>query len=193
MNIFKTVIVGMMCVLTLSACKKSNTYADYKETEDEAIAAYLDNHNIIVTKAEPQSDEEWLEDGREVYCTYNSSKMDGLYFHLCERGEGRTPEVNWTAYVRYIGTNTKGSEYYNCTASYSPDPLSFVVRDNAVGERYGSGFQEAVKKLKVGGHCKVIIPFSLGNSSLTTVSGGVFSDRANYQTMCYEIWLVAVE
>ena len=186
-------VVCLLLILSLNACKKSNTYADYKEDEDEAIASFISKNNIKVTSVEPDSDEDWVEDGRDVYCLYTSTKSDGLYFHLCERGDGQSPEVNWTAYVRYVGTTMSGKEYYNCTSSFSPDPLSFVVQSNASGETYGKGFQEAVKKLKVGGHCKVIIPFSLGNSTLTMTTGGTFSDMGNYKPMYYEIWLVGVE
>lgn len=193
MRILKIIALFLMGALLLNSCKKSNTYADYKEAEDEAIDSYISKNHIKVTSVEPQSDEEWMENGQEVFCHYTSSKAEGLYFHLCERGDGLTPEVNWTAFVRYTGTSMKGKEFYNCTSSYSPDPKSFIVRSDAAGESYGRGFQEAVKKLKVGGHCKVIIPFTIGNSTLTMTTGGSFSDKSNYQPMAYEIWLVGVE
>ena len=64
---------------------------------------------------------------------------------------------------------------------------------NAAGASYGVGFQQAVKNLRVGGHCQVIIPFKLANNNLVTISGTRRSDASNYQPMFYDIWLVALE
>lgn len=177
------------------SCKKSDTYADYMENEDDKIASFISREDVAVTGSMPTSTSKWKsEDGKDLYYLYSTGKADGLYFHLIDQGTGDlVPQTNWTAYVRYKGTTLDGELIYDCTSSRNPDPLSFVIQDDALGQIYGRGFQQAVRNLRVGGHCKVIIPFAIGNGLLTTISGGLRSDYSNYQPMVYEIWLVGLE
>lgn len=190
-----TILVGLILATLLgTSCKKSNTYADYVDDQKDEISSFLSKNKISVTGAMPEDSTEWKDGDNDVYYLYSSGKADGLYFHLCDKGYGDLePQTNWTAYVRYKGYSLSGDLVYDCTAGVNPDPLSFVILSDAYGASYGRGFQQAVKNLRVGGHCKVIIPFSIGNSTLTTVTGGTRSDYENYQPMFYEIWLVGLE
>lgn len=191
----RMVLLGLFLLpLLIFSCKKSDTYADYMEDEDEKIDSYISRENIAVTGTMPTSSTKWKDGDKDLYYLYGSGKSDGLYFHLIDAGSGDiVPETNWTAYVRYTGTTLDGDLVYDCTAARNPDPLSFVVQDDAHGQAYGRGFQQAVRNLRVGGHCKVIIPFAIGNGMLPTISGGLRSDYSNYQPMVYEIWLVGLE
>ncbi len=184
----------LLCPVWSVSCKKSNTYADYVEAEDDAIERFISRNDIAVTSTCPQDTVEWMDGNRELYYLYNSGKADGLYYHLVELGDGdQVPQEGWTAYVRYIGKTMSEEVVYDCTAAVNPDPLSFVIQKDAYRKSYGRGFQQAVCNLRVGGHCKVIIPFSIGNHTLSTLSGGSRSDYENYQPMFYEIWLVGLE
>jgi FKBP-type peptidyl-prolyl cis-trans isomerase len=168
------------------------TYADYLKEERKNISRYISNNNISVQNFKPEeSTGEWkTDDGMDIY--YQSTS--GLYYHQIERGDGPdAPVVGSTVLVRYIGTDLLGGEFYNCTAKYEPDPDSFVITSNPSSKRLGAGFQEAVRNLRTGGHCKVIIPFNIGNGTNTTVSGVQYSDTYNYTPMVYEIWLIRVE
>ena len=189
----KIIGVALLALLPLS-CKDSETYADYVESEKEEIATFITSNNIAVTEKMPEGTGQWKDGDRELYYNYTSGKADGLYYHQEELGDGDlVPQNNWTAYVRYVGYTLSGKEIYNCTARYSPDPQGFVLLNSPYGTRFGVGFQQAVKNLRVGGHCKVIIPFDIGNSYNITINGGNRSDIDNKQPMLYEIWLVGLE
>lgn len=189
----KIIGVALLALLPLS-CKDSETYADYVESEKEEIATFITSNNIAVTEKMPDGTGQWKDGDRELYYNYTSGKADGLYYHQVELGDGDlVPQNNWTAYVRYVGYTLSGKEIYNCTARYSPDPQGFVLLNSPYGTRFGVGFQQAVKNLRVGGHCKVIIPFDIGNSYNITINGGNRSDIDNKQPMLYEIWLVGLE
>lgn len=193
-NISKNILGIALLGLFISSCKDTETYADYVENEKEEIASFITTKNISVTENMPTGEGKWEDGGREVYYHYTSGKSDGLYYHQIELGDGDlVPQNNWTAYVRYIGYTLSGKEVYNCTAKYSPDPQGFVLLNSPYGSKFGIGFQQAVKNLRVGGHCKVIIPFDLGNSYNITINGGKRSDLDNKQPMFYEIWLVGLE
>jgi FKBP-type peptidyl-prolyl cis-trans isomerase len=159
--------------------------------ERKNIAAYISANDISVQHSKPEGTGRWqTEDGRDIYFQSSSS----LYYHQIELGDGSGELVNGsTAYIRYIGTTLFGVEVYNSTNRVSPDPDFLTISSNPSGRRLGAGFQEAVRNMRVGGHCKVIIPFNIGNGSNWTVSGTVFSDMHNYVPMVYEIWLVGVE
>ena len=75
----------------------------------------------------------------------------------------------------------------------SANPQSFILVSNPNGYTFGVGFQEAVRFMRAGGHCKTIIPFGIGNGYNTSINGAVRSDVANYMPMFYEIWLIKVE
>ena len=189
----KIIGVALLALLPLS-CKDSETYADYVESEKEEIATFITSNNIAVTEKMPEGTGQWKDGDRELYYNYTSGKADGLYYYQVELGDGDlVPQNNWTAYVRYVGYTLSGKEIYNCTARYSPDPQGFVLLNSPYGTRFGVGFQQAVKNLRVGGHCKVIIPFDIGNSYNITINGGNRSDIDNKQPMLYEIWLVGLE
>jgi hypothetical protein len=189
----KIVGVALLGLLPLS-CKDTETYADYVESVKEEIATFITSNNIAVTEKMPEGTGQWKDGDRELYYNYTSGKADGLYYHQVELGDGDLVlQNNWTAYVRYVGYTLNGKEIYNCTARYSPDPQGFVLLNSPYGTRFGVGFQQAVKNLRVGGHCKVIIPFDIGNSYNIAINGGNRSDIDNKQPMLYEIWLVGLE
>ncbi len=190
---FVTFSTALMTVF--SGCGDAMTYADYQEEEDEAIEKFINDRHISIVGTMPETDGEWLTDsGKEVYYLYASGKSKGLYFHQIKKGEGdMVPQNNWTAYIRYVGYNMEGRMLYNCTAQYAPDPQSFRLCSDPSNSTFGIGFQEAVKNLRVGGKCKVIIPFDIGNSSNVTISGYSTTDAGEYRTMYYEIELVGLE
>ena len=189
-KILKFFVAAFAVVAALCACKKSNTYADYVEDEDEKIDNFISSKKIKVVTEMPEKMEDWMDGEYTVYYLYTSGKADGLYFHLDSLGSGdEVPEANWTAYVRYRGYDLLGTLWYSCWNDVSPDPVSFVIQKDAGGSTYGRGFQQAVKNLRVGGACKVIIPFSIANQTLATVAGGVRSDYSLYQPAYYEIKL----
>lgn len=188
------VLFILLCVISFYSCKKSDTYADYVEMENEAIDSYLSSNKIKVVSEMPQGKGEWMDGDRKVFYLYEIGKSDGLYYHQVELGDGdQIPQANWTAYVRYKGYTLNGELLYDCTSSRNPDPLSFVIAEDALNQTYARGFQQAVKNLRVGGHCQVIIPFDIGNGDLKTVSGSVRSDSRTKQPMFYDIWLVGLE
>jgi FKBP-type peptidyl-prolyl cis-trans isomerase len=179
-------------MLTIASCSKTKTYADYLNEERENIAKYISANNISVQNSKPEGVGEWkTADGKDIY--YHSSS--GLYYHQIEKGDGQelVDYMGYRAYVRYIGTNLFGNEIYNWTAKFEPDPDSFEISSSPNGKRFGIGFQEAVKNMGTGGHCKIIVPFNLGNGNNWTTSGAIFSDAANYTPMIYEIWLIRLE
>ncbi len=73
------------------------------------------------------------------------------------------------------------------------DPVSFTLLSSPSNSTYGVGFQTAVKNMRSGGHCKTIIPFTIGNGTDKTVSSVAGSDVMSYRPMEYEIWLTNVE
>ena len=177
----KTFFLFAASIFVVASCSKTKTYEDYLKEERENISKYISANNISVQNFKPTGDGEWkTADGRDIYFQSPS----GLYFHQIELGEGTVePVVGYTALVRYIGTTLSGVQVYNCTPMYAPDPESFEISSNASGKKFGIGFQEAVRYLRVGGHCKTILPFNAGNSA----------EAYNYTPMVYEIWLVGLE
>lgn len=192
---FAFVSLSTAILTTLSGCGDTITYADYQEEEEEAIEKFISAKHISVVGSMPETDGEWLNNsGNEIYYLYASGKTKGLYYHQIKKGEGDVlPQNNWTAYVRYVGYDMKGNMIYNCTSQYAPDPQSFKIKTDASGLTFGPGFQQAVKNLRVGGKCKVIIPFDIGNSDNITIKGHATSDENEYRTMYYEIELVGLE
>ena len=188
----KTAFLSFLSILTIASCSKTKTYADYLKEERENIEKYISANNISVQNSKPEGTGKWqTADGRDIY--YLSS-WTGAYYHQIERGDGpQEPEVGYTVYVRYTGKDLFGAEMYDYTLKSSPDPDSFEISSSPGGKRFGTGFQEAVRNMRAGGHCKVIIPFNAGNGSNWTVSGTAVSDTYNYTPMVYEIWLMRVE
>ena len=182
---------------TLSSCGDTVTYSDHKEDEKDAIESFIKSKHISVAGSMPETDDEWVnEKGEEIYFHYTSGRSRGLYYHQVKKGEGEMiPQDDWTAYVRYVGYQMNGDMLYNCTAQYSPDPQSFKIQPRATENEltFGTGFQQAVKNLRVGGKCKIIIPFEIGNGSNVTIKGVASSDVDEYRPMYYEIELVGLE
>ena len=198
MNCFKEVRKGLLilaCALSLFSCKDSGkTYAEWLEDEEEDIESFIKGKNISVTTSMPTGSSEWMDGNKRLFYKYETGELDGLYYHQVEKGTGREPEINWRAYVRYKGYLLNGTLLYDCTSAVSPDPLSFVLVQNpSSGYSYGMAFQHAVRNLRVGGHCQIIVPFSLANGTLTTVTGGKRSDATEHKAMYYDIWLVGLE
>ncbi len=196
-NLLKKAFVSLSTVFvaSLMGCGDTMTYSDYQEEEDEAIEKFINDRHISVVGEMPGSDGEWLNgEGKEIYCLYASGKAKGLYYHQVKKGDGDIiPQNDWTAYVRYVGYGMNGNMIYNCTSQYAPDPQCFKLSSNASDATFGVGFQQAVKNLRVGGKCKVIIPFDIGNSDNVTIKGYTTSDVGEYRTMYYEIELVGLE
>lgn len=186
----KLYVCAILLALVGASCSKTKSYADYVNEENSAIERYLKNDSIVVVKTMPKGEGEWLsEDGRPVYF----KDAHGMYYHQVKKGDGTMkPETGYTAYVRYIGKDLKGGVYYDCTSKYFADPKSFSLT-NSSGSVYGVGFQNAVRQMRAGGQCRVIIPFSVGNNANQMLSGVVTSDFADYRPMVYDIWLVNVE
>jgi FKBP-type peptidyl-prolyl cis-trans isomerase len=185
------VISLSLLVISIASCSKTKTYADYLEEERKSISRYIDASNIRVQNSKPEETAEWkTDDGRDIY--YRSSS--GLYYHQIEQGDGAiAPMVRNKVYVRYVGKTLSGNVIYDCTPKVSPNPESFEISPNPRGKRFGTGFQEAVKYMREGGRCKIIVPFNLGNGTNWTLSGTLFSDSDNYTPMVYEIWLLRVD
>ena len=52
----RKVLLGLLLLpLLIFSCKKSDTYADYMENEDEKIDSYISRENISVTGTMPTS------------------------------------------------------------------------------------------------------------------------------------------
>lgn len=196
-NRLRTTFISLSTALLslLPSCGDTKTYSDYQDEEDEAIERFINSKGISIVGTMPETDGEWLnKNGKEEYFLYTSGKAKGLYYHQVKKGEGDlAPQNNWTAYIRYVGYNMKGDMIYNCTAQYAPDPQSFKISSTSSDQTFGVGFQQAVKNLRIGGKCKVIIPFDIGNSENTTIKGYITSDEGEYRTMYYEIELVGLE
>lgn len=192
----KLAILSLSTILCASfvGCSKTMTYSDYQENQDEAIEKFIKNHNIAVEGSLLPDTGNWVNTkGQEVYALYASGKAKGLYYHQVRLGDGAVPQDNWTAFVRYVGYKLDGNMQYNCTAQYSPDPQCFKLTNDASSSTFGTGFQQAVKNLRVGGKCKVIIPFKIGNGSNIDITGTSYSDMSEYRPMYYEIELVGLE
>lgn len=176
----------------LCSCDKNKTYAEYLEDEKEAISEYISSNKIKVTGEVPEGDGEWLtEEGNPIY--YRSES--GLYYHQVEKGDGELkPESGYTVYFRFVGRNLFGTTVYDCTERYTANPQSLVLSNaSSFSSSYRAGFHEALRNMRAGGHCKTIIPFKIGNETLTTVNGTLQSDATDYIPMTYEIWLLRVE
>ncbi len=183
-------------ILTLlPSCGDTKTYSDYQDDEEKAIERFINSRGITIAGSMPETDGEWLNSaGKEEYFLYTTGKAKGLYYHQVKKGDGDMyPQDNWTAYIRYVGYDMSGNMIYNCTAQYTPDPQCFRLNSKASDATFGQGFQQAVRNLRVGGKCKVIIPFNIGNSDNTTIKGNSTSDAGDYRTMYYEIELVGLE
>jgi FKBP-type peptidyl-prolyl cis-trans isomerase len=175
----------------LLSCSKTKTYADYLEEERKNIKNYINSNQIEIRMTQPEGDGEWkTDDGRDIYFLSAS----GLYYHQIDKGAGdRTPVVRSTVYVRYKGEKLSGEVLYNTMYDQAADPDYFVVVSNASTAKFGIGFQEAVRNLTKGGHCKVIIPFTIGNGYNQTIQGTSIADAANYTPMVYEIILENIQ
>lgn len=186
----KLYVCAIMMLLVSASCSRTKSYADYVEEENSAISSYLKKEDVVVVNTIPLGDGEWLTaDGRPIY--FKDSY--GMYFHQVRKGDGTMqPQTGYKAYVRYIGTDLYGKVYYNCTSQTSADPTSFTISSRS-GSVYGVGFQNAVRMMRSGGNCKVIIPFAIGNGTNTMLSGISTSDASDYRPMVYDITLVNVE
>lgn len=190
----RRVVTLLVCAVALFSCKDTETYADRVDDEKEAIKSFIAGKNFAVTTSMPTDSLEWMDGNKKLFYKYETGVLEGLYYHQVEKGTGAEPQTNWKAYVRYKGYDMTGKLYYDCTAATNPDPLSFILLQNPTSNNnYGRGFQYAVRNLRVGGHCQVIIPFDLANGTLSTVTGGKRSDADEYKPMFYDIWLVALE
>ncbi len=186
----KIVLFSLLAVSIASSCSKRKTYADYLKEERKTISSYIEANNIQIQHAKPESDSTWVtDDGKDIYWKTTS----GLYYHQIELGDGPiSPVTGWRVYIHYIGTTLSGTVVYNHTNN-EPDPAWFDVSPNPNKQPFGSGFHEAVKNMRTGGHCKIIVPFNLGNGYNQTLGGKSSSDSDNHTPMVYEIWLLRVE
>jgi FKBP-type peptidyl-prolyl cis-trans isomerase len=190
MSKYLKIVFLSLLAINITSCSKRKTYADYLKEEREAISSYIAANNIQVQYSKPEENGKWTTgDGKDIYF----QSASGLYYHQIEPGDGPiTPVAGYTVYVQYIGTTLSGTVIYNHTDNQM-DPASFPVSSNASGKQFGIGFQEAVKYLRAGGHCKIIVPFNLGNGYNQTLGGITSSDSQNHTPMVYEIWLLRVE
>jgi len=190
MSKYLKIVFLSLLVVSIASCSKRKTYADYLKEERKAISSYIAAKNIHVQHSKPEGDEKWeTNDGKEIYWQTAS----GLYYHQIELGDGSiAPVTGWTAYVHYTGTTLSGIVEYNHTNNQT-DPASFLISPNPNGKQFGVGFQEAVKYLRTGGHCKIIVPFNLGNGANQTWDGRFISDNESRRPMIYEIWLLNLE
>ncbi|MCQ2192138.1 MAG: DUF4827 domain-containing protein [Paludibacteraceae bacterium] len=197
----KSVVTCLGCIAALalgSSCKHEKTYADYLEDEKRAIKNYISSNNIKVVTTMPDSTTEWIDaDGSPVYYRFS----DGLLFHLIDKGDTTTlePNINNMAWVRHIGVTLSGVTLFDCSAARNPNPDCFRIISSPNYDRtlwadvYGVGFQKAVRNMYAGGHCKVIIPFKIGNGYAVDLYGIQSSDGDAKRPMAYEIWLTRVE
>ena len=175
----------------VSSCSKTKTYADYLKEERKKIDGYINSNQIDVRSTKPDATQnEWKNDaGNDIY--YHASS--GLYYHQIDSGNGNPALGYKEALVRYMGYDLSGILIYDCTGNNSYDPHSVNLVSGTTGRTFGSGFQEAVKYMREGGHCKIIIPFAIGNGTNVTIAGTARSDMGEYAPMLYEIWLLKVE
>lgn len=186
----KIAFLLLSSILFIASCSKTKTYADYLKEERENIKRYINNNAIEVQNARPEGTGEWkTEDGRDLYF----QTATGLYYHQILLGEGRIPKVGNEVQVRYVGKELSGAVIYDCTDRYSPNPQSFYLVTSPSGQRFGVGFQEAVKYLQVGGRCRIILPFNIGNGTNLTLEEISRSDAMNYTPMIYEIELISLD
>ncbi len=187
----KIIFFSLLAVTIAASCDTRKTYADRLKEERKGITNYIAKNNIQVERAKPEGEGEWItEEGKEIY--FHSSS--GLYYHQIKQGDRQVaPTVGYSVYVRYRGTTLSGKIVYDYTPQYQPNPAFFVISSNPNKKQFGIGFQEAVRYMRTGGHCKIIVPFNLGNGNNWTLEGRLVSDAADYIPMVYEIWLENVE
>lgn len=191
----KSVILTAACMaaLAFSSCKDGETYAEHLEDEKDAISSYLKTNKISVVKTSPDSTTEWLtEEGNLVYYQFS----DGLYFHLIEKGDTTTlaPKVGNMVFMRYIGKDMNSDVIYDCSVARTANPECVRLISSPTSDvTFGEGFQKAVRCLYAGGHCKIIVPFKIGNGFNNTVYGTTESDAEKYRPMEYEIWVTRIE
>jgi FKBP-type peptidyl-prolyl cis-trans isomerase len=190
MSKYLKIVFLSLLVISIASCSKRKTYADYLKEERKAISSYIAANNIQVEYSKPEGNGKWAtNDGKDIYWQTASS----LYYHQIELGDGPiAPTTGWTAYVHYIGTTLSGTIVYNHTYNQT-DPASFLISSSPSGKQFGAGFQEAVRNLRVGGHCRIIVPFNVGNGLNQTLAGTYISDAENYTPMIYDIWLLNLE
>ena len=172
-----------------SSCSKHKTYADYLKEERQKISGYIDRNQIEVRNTKPETTLNKWENEKKNDIYFRSSS--GLYYHQIDSGTGTSAIGGKEALVRYKGSDLSGNLLYDCTGNNSHDPE--LVNLQFQGRAFGFGFQEAIRNMREGGYCKVIIPFDIGNGPNITISGLNRSDKAAYEPMVYEIWLIKVE
>lgn len=80
----------------------------------------------------------------------------GLQFYIYENGEGDSIHAGDVAEVEYVISTLDGTE---CYKTASDEYETFVVDRSEVE----TGFQEGIKKLRVGDKAKLIIPSHIGH------------------------------
>lgn len=190
-RVFKYLFFVSLVAVSFLSCSKTKSYADYVNEQNDAIDDYISRNKIKVVYIMPETDGEWLtEDGDPIYYLDHQ----GLYYHQIKKGDGDIiPKTGYKAYVRYVGNDLYGNQIYNHSSKAVADPVSFTLLSSPSNSTYGVGFQTAVKNMRSGGHCKTIIPFTIGNGTDKTVSSVAGSDVMSYRPMEYEIWLTNVE
>ncbi len=102
----------------------------------------------------------------------------GLQYQVLREGEGLSPESGQSVIVHYLGIFPDGTEF---DASYGGPPADFGI------DQLISGFAEALKLMKPGGHLRVFIPSDLAYGS-RGMAPGIGPD----QVLIFEIELLSV-
>lgn len=140
----KVFLLFFCAIFCVAGCKKKDDDANYMISEEEKaeIQNFIDLHadEYQFTLIEP-----------------------GIYFYSVTEGTGATPLRNNTVKTRYTVWHLDGSvldtnETIKSNGYYEHPLLKFNIDDGSVIE----GFNAAVKNMKEGGHCMVLIPSDKG-------------------------------
>ena len=137
---FQNCLLGLLALISINSCKHINNTEDKQQQENLTIANYIKKNNITV---QPES--------------------SGLYYISETEGTGDTPGNNDLVVIRYKAWNLDG---YLIDSTDSTDvqsnylmplfklsgPLKFSMNG------FIPGWDETIKKMKVGGKAIAIIP-----------------------------------
>lgn len=130
----------MALCIGFQACDDTMTYAEMKEREDDAIAAFIRDSNIVViSQSEFYAQDSITDVSRNEYVQLAS----GVYMQIVERGEvGDTVKNNDEILVRFTEYDilNKGLTYSNLEVPYMVDGFRYTVSSTSIAGIFLEGY-----------------------------------------------------
>lgn len=170
----------MMLCVGFQACDDTMTYAEMKEREDDAIAAFIRDSNIVViSQSEFYAQDSMTDVSRNEYVQLAS----GVYMQIIDQGlEGDTVKNNDEILVRFTEYDilNQGMTYSNLGISYMVDSYRYTESSSSIAgifmpdsyyySYFGStavpaGWLVPWDYIYNHAHVKLIIPSDMGTST----------------------------